>query len=128
MQVDDSHQMNHAWVPHRFCVSDDPMVIWLHVLGDGGTAIAYALIPMALLWTSWNYRGTQTKELRDILLHAGAFIVCCGSTHALQVVSWWKPIYLLSGFVNLLTAIVSLTFVFRAWRFLKGHPLHSTKQ
>jgi diguanylate cyclase (GGDEF)-like protein len=38
----------------------------------------------------------------------GAFIVCCGTTHVLEIVNVWVPMYWVAGGVKALTAAVSL--------------------
>ncbi len=38
----------------------------------------------------------------------GAFIVLCGTTHLMEVILTWWPLYRLAGLVKLLTAVVSL--------------------
>lgn len=111
------------WLPHAHCVLNDPLVISMHVLGDLGTALAYALIPLAIIWTSWAFRGHTTQELRDLLLHGAGFIVACGGTHVMETWNWWHADYLFAGWLKLFCGLVSLTFVWRMWRYLKNHPL-----
>lgn len=115
------------FAPHRFCVSNDPMVITMHVVADSLIALSYFAIPLLIVLDSWKYRFQSTAELRSLLLHAAAFIVSCGITHVLAVINWWKPYYMLSGAVALMCALVSTTFIYRAWRYLKNNPLHTGK-
>lgn len=115
------------WFPHAHCVSNDPAIITMHVVGDLGTALAYALIPCAIVWTSWRYRANATAELRALLLHGASFIVACGGTHAVEAWNWWHADYMFAAFVKIFCALVSLTFVWRMWRYLRNHPLKSTE-
>lgn len=117
--------MSDFYMPHFHCVSGDPVVISLHVLGDLGTALAYALIPCAIVWTSWRYRGEADAELRSLLLHGAAFIVACGGTHVVEVWNWWHSDYMFAAFVKIFCGIVSLAFVGRMWRYMLRHPLRS---
>lgn len=115
------------WMDHSHCVLNDPVVISLHVVGDVATAISYLLIPTAAVWTSWRFRAKATSELRALLLHLAAFVLACSGTHIMETVTWWTPAYGLSALVKILCGIVSLSFVWRMWRYLKHHPLRSNE-
>jgi hypothetical protein len=41
------------------------------------------------------------------VLFAG-FILSCGATHVLAIVTLWKPLYRLEGLVKLMTALASM--------------------
>lgn len=36
-------------LPHSFCITSSPPLLWLHLLSDTGIALAYLAIPWALL-------------------------------------------------------------------------------
>src|SRR3954470_3558046 len=69
-------------LPHAFCITGSQPLLMLHVAGDSLVALAYVLIPLALVniirqrtdipfgWVAWLF---------------GAFIVACGATHAVEV-------------------------------------------
>lgn len=118
-----AHDLSQYWMPHAHCIAGDPVTLCLHVLGDGFTALAYGLIPVLLVLTSWKYRDDYASDLRGLLLHGALFIVNCGLTHALSVWNWWNTNYTLSGAVAFSCAMVSMSFVFRLWRYLQNHPL-----
>src|SRR3569832_1575766 len=92
-------------LPHAFCITGSEPLLVLHVAGDSLIALAYVMIPLALLniirqrkdipfgWIAWLF---------------GAFIVACGSTHALEVWTLWDPVYWYSGVLKAFTAAVSL--------------------
>jgi hypothetical protein len=44
-----------------------------------------------------------------MFLAFGLFILVCGGTHLMEVVTIWIPVYILSGAVKIFTAAVSLT-------------------
>lgn len=118
-------ELSDYWMPHSHCVLSDPLVLALHVLGDSITALSYFLIPCAIIWSSWQYRRTHSGELRNLLLHGAAFIVACGGTHIMDIWTWWNPDYIVSGSVKVFCALVSITFVWRIWKYLVNHPLRS---
>jgi two-component system NtrC family sensor kinase len=92
-------------LPHGFCFLWNPQLLWLHVLSDALIALAYFLIPVALL--------RIVRKRRDIPFNAiffcfAAFIVACGVTHVMEVVTLWKPVYWISGSLKAMTAAISL--------------------
>jgi PAS domain S-box-containing protein len=89
--------------------TESPALGWLHVLSDLGIWTAYLAIPLVLLYF---LRQRRDLPFRRIFLLFGAFIFACGTTHLLEAVIFWWPVYRLAGAVKLLTAIVSWTTVF----------------
>src|SRR5262249_46375469 len=41
----------------------------------------------------------------------GAFILACGTTHLMEAIIFWHPVYRLAGLIKLTTAVVSWTTV-----------------
>lgn len=102
-------------MPHGHCFFWRPEILWLHVVSDAVTALAYLLIPFALI--------RLVKARRDLafdwmFLLFGAFILACGATHILAVVTLWHPIYRLEGIVKLVTAMASLPTALLLWRLV----------
>ncbi len=96
-------------IPHGFCFLWNPGLLWLHVISDSLIALAYFLIPVVLLRVVHRRKDIPYN---GILLCFGAFIVCCGITHILEVVTLWRPVYWVSGAMKAVTAAISLaTFV-----------------
>jgi PAS domain S-box-containing protein len=96
------------FMPHVACLRD-PGVIWLHVVSDALIALAYLLIPIGLLRLMW-LRNDLRNDLRHhwlFTLFAG-FILTCGATHALAVVTLWTPFYRFEGLMKAATALISL--------------------
>lgn len=77
---------------------------WLHILSDLGVWSAYVAIPCVLLFFLLRKRDLP---FRLIFLLFGAFILACGTTHLMEVIIFWWPVYRLAGVIKLLTAIVS---------------------
>jgi len=82
-----------------------PGIICLHVVSDGLIALAYYSIPLTLV-----YFVTRRKDLVFdwIFLCFAAFIVACGTTHAMEIVNIWHPTYWLSGLIKAITATLSI--------------------
>jgi signal transduction histidine kinase len=92
-------------LPHAFCISGSPPLLWMHVISDALIFLAYVAIPLALLHF---VRRRSDIPFGWIGLLFGAFIVACGSTHAMEVWTIWQPVYWYSGLVKVFTAGVSL--------------------
>lgn len=86
-----------------------PWLGWLHILSDLGVWSAYVAIPFVLI-----YFLLRRKDLpfRKIFLLFGAFILACGTTHLMEAIIFWWPVYRLAGVIKLFTAIISWATVF----------------
>lgn len=90
--------------PHGFCLAWDPGLIWLHALSDIVIAGAYFTIPFAPLQFA---RQRQDLAFPWVFRLFAVFILACGTTHLLAVVTLIGPFYWLDGFFKAVTAIVS---------------------
>ncbi|MBY0525621.1 MAG: PAS domain S-box protein [Gemmataceae bacterium] len=77
---------------------------WLHILSDLAIWSAYFAIPVILI--SFVVRRRDIP-FRGIFWLFGAFILACGTTHLMEAIIFWHPLYRLAGVVKLFTAIVS---------------------
>jgi PAS domain S-box-containing protein len=103
------------FTPHGFCLSWQPGLIWLHASADALTAIAYYSIPAALLLF---VRRRRDLAFRPIFALFATFILACGTTHILDVVTLWYPVYWLDGGVKALTAALSMATAVMLWPLL----------
>jgi two-component system NtrC family sensor kinase len=92
-------------LPHGFCFLWNPELLWLHVLSDSLIALAYFLIPVALIRI---VRKRKDIPFNAIFFCFAAFIVACGMTHVMEVVTLWQPVYWISGGLKAMTAVLSL--------------------
>lgn len=95
------------FLPHAYCYLRKPGLVWTHVIADLSIGIAYLAISVTLAYL-------VHKARRDIpypwMLGAfGIFIIACGGTHFMEVLTIWIPTYVLSAAVKILTAVASLT-------------------
>ena len=94
-----------AFMPHAYCMWN-PALIRLHMISDVLIGISYLTISTLLI-----YLVRQTREEMPfgwMFLAFGIFIVACGMTHFVEVITLWYPLYWLSGGVKLVTAIASV--------------------
>ena len=101
--------------PHGFCLLWQPGLIWTYVAADAGIALAYFTIPLALLVF---VRRRHDLVFRPVFGLFAAFILLCGTTHLLDVLTLWIPAYGIEAIVKVATAMVSLLTAFVLWRLL----------
>lgn len=113
------------YMPHGMCLLWQP---WLVILWAGSDLLifaAYSAIPFALLQVVRQRSDMKHKGL--VMLFAG-FILLCGLTHLLSIVTLWIPIYPMVGLVKLATGLVSATtavVLFRLVPVLVAFPSHA---
>jgi PAS domain S-box-containing protein len=93
------------FMPHGHCYFWRPEIVWLHVISDALIALAYYSIPISLLYLVRKRRDIPFPWLFWLF---GAFIVACGTTHVLSIVTIWDPIYRVDGVLKAITAIISV--------------------
>ena len=80
-------------------------LIALHVISDGLIALAYVWIPITLI-AVWRRR--DDIPFNWTLLCFAAFIVSCGVTHVMGIVTTWRPLYWLAGEIKAVTGVISI--------------------
>jgi len=91
--------------PHGHCFLWQPNLIALHAISDFITGLSYYFIPFLII-----YFLKKRKDLpfQSIFVLSALFIIACGTTHIMSVVTVWYAEYWLEGYIKLATAIVSL--------------------
>src|SRR6266849_2786016 len=92
-------------MPHGHCYFWKPEIVWMHVVSDAVIALSYYSIPLVLVYFAHRRRDLPFPW---IFLCFGAFILACGTTHALNILTLWVPVYRLDGLVKVLTAMISI--------------------
>lgn len=95
------------FLPHRYCYLGNPSLVWVHVISDTLIGIAYFAISVTLAYLVQTARSDI--PFHWILLAFGLFIIACGGTHFMEVVTIWIPVYVFSAVVKVLTAVASVT-------------------
>jgi PAS domain S-box-containing protein len=97
------------YLPHRYCYLAQPDLIWTNVIMDGLIAASYVVIFACLFWIVAQLRSTpQTRTYLWVFVAFGVFIVACASTHFMEVVTIWWPVYRLSVAFKLACALASV--------------------
>lgn len=100
------------YIPHGHCYLWQPSLVWLHLLSDLLIALAYFSIPLMLIYFTY-----QKKDIPFIKIFGlfSCFILFCGLTHSIAIITLWNPIYWLSGLMKALTAIISVLTAFELY-------------
>ncbi len=77
---------------------------WMHIISDVLIWLAYLAIPVVLVWFVRRRRDLPFPALFWLF---GLFIVFCGTTHLLEAIIFYEPVYRLAGVVKALTAVAS---------------------
>ncbi|MEI6068467.1 MAG: PAS domain S-box protein [Methylococcaceae bacterium] len=94
-----------GFIPHGYCLSWSPALLWLHVSSDLLITLAYFSMPLALVYFI-RKRGDLPYPWM-FALFAG-FIIACGTTHLLSAITIWIPFYWLDGWIKAFTAVISV--------------------
>lgn len=94
------------YLPHVFCYLRRPALVWTHVTADSLIALAYLAISVTLAYLV--YKARRDIPFHWIFLAFGLFIIACGGTHFMEVVTIWRPVYVFSAAVKIFTALASL--------------------
>ncbi|YAG17814.1 histidine kinase [Nostoc sp. DSM 114161] len=93
------------FIPHGHCYLWKPGLVWLHLLSDVLTGLAYYSIPVMLIYF---VRKRRDVPFDWMFLMFSTFIVACGTTHLMDVWTLWYPTYWVSGLIKAITAFVSV--------------------
>ena len=94
-------------VPHAVCWAAAPHLIWTMVVTNFITFLSYLTICGTLLFLARKTGRSIATEWRTFLVGFALFIVACGSTHLLEVITTWSPIFWVDAWTNIVTAVLS---------------------
>ena len=94
-----------GFMPHGMCYLWKPDLLALHVISDSLIFLAYFTIPFTLLYF---VRRRRDLEFNWMFVCFAVFIVACGATHFMEIVTVWRPEYWLSGAIKAITAAASV--------------------
>jgi PAS domain S-box-containing protein len=104
-----------GFLPHGYCFTWKPGLLWSMVGADALIALAYFSIPLALITFARQRKGPYVRRLVTLF---SAFIFACGLTHVMDVWTIWQPDYGLLAIVKVITALVSLGTAVVLWRLI----------
>ena len=101
-----------GFLPHGYCFTWSPGLLWAMVGANAVIALLYFSIPLAISHflrrrVDFTHRGTA-------MLFCG-FVAACGLTHVMNIWTIWQPDYAAEAAVKVLTAGVSLITAVALW-------------
>ena len=101
-----------GFLPHGYCFTWTPGLLWSMVAADATIAAAYFSIPVATLSF---IRKRPDATLSWVAFLFSAFIFACGITHLMDIWTIWVPDYGLQALTKIVTAAISLVTAIALW-------------
>jgi signal transduction histidine kinase len=98
---------NVSLMPHAVCWAAAPHLIWTMVIANAITFLSYVSICITLLVLVSRTRLIIARDWAYFLVGFALFIVACGSTHMMEVVTTWIPMFWIDAATNVVTAVLS---------------------
>ncbi len=115
-----------GFLPHGYCFTWSPGLLWSMVTADAIIALAYFSIPLAII--SYFRRRPEATTTRLAWLFS-AFIFACGMTHVMDIWTIWQPDYAVQAISKIVTAAISLVTSIALWPLIpKALKIPSVKQ
>ena len=112
--VDDFFQTS-GFMPHGMCLQWRPSIMLPIVFGNAMVALSYFIIPIALIYLIIKRKDVGFKWMFVLF---GAFILACGMTHVMGIITLWIPAYGAEAVVLGITGLVSLLTAILIWPLL----------
>jgi diguanylate cyclase (GGDEF)-like protein/PAS domain S-box-containing protein len=114
------------FMPHGHCYLWTPKLLWLYVVSDSTIALSYFSIPIAI---AYFIRKRIDLQYSWVFIMFSLFILLCGMTHLISILTIWEPAYWLDASMKGLTAIASAITAIMLWRLMpEALTVTSTKQ
>ena len=94
------------FMPHGHCYQWDPGILWTSATSDALIFGAYTAIPFTLIFGIMRRR--KDLPFNWMFVCFGVFIVACGLTHLMEIITVWKPYYPISAIIKGITALASV--------------------
>jgi len=104
-----------GYIPHGYCLSWSPTLMGTFVVSDILIFLSYFSMPVAL---GYFAHKRQDFPYRWLLWLFSVFILACGTTHLIDVIVLWQPIYALAALLKAVTAAVSVATAIVLWPLL----------
>ena len=104
-----------SFMPHPQCFLWQEDLLALYVISDSLIVLAYVIIPCAIVRF---VRARHDIQVNKVIVLFAAFILLCGTTHLLSIITLWHPIYWISGLVKALTGVISILTAYITWQLV----------
>lgn len=94
-----------GYSPHGMCLAWDSSVLYMHVFADLLIFVSYMSIPVGIYYF---VRKRKDLAYRNLFGLFALFILACGFTHFVSIITLWEPVYGFQGVLKSATGIISL--------------------
>lgn len=115
--MDRFESIDNSLMPHGNSFLWQPGVLWLNVLSDLFTALAFFSLFLALLYIVFKRKNLAIKPLFVTL---SVLVLASALNQLMAAITVWYPAYWLGGGVKLITALASLITAALVWKYLPG--------
>ena len=98
--------LSSAYMPHLYCYLGSTSLAWTHAISDALVGLAYVVISATLAYLI--HRGRSELPFHGLFFGFAVFIVACGSSHLVEAITVWIPVYVLSAAIKVVTALASI--------------------
>ena len=99
------HGSMSEYMAHGYCLLWEPSLIWLHVISDILTGLAYFSIPVASMYFLFKRRDFP---FTGVAIAFVLIFLSCGTTHFFAAYIIYTPAYWQEGYVKAATALISI--------------------
>lgn len=99
-------------MPHAVCWRADPNLIWVMVVTNAITFLSYLSVCITLFYLARRTHASIARDWGYFAVGFALFIVACGSTHLMEVVTTWVPWFWIDAGTNVVTAVLSAWVAF----------------
>jgi signal transduction histidine kinase len=99
-------------MPHAVCWAPDPGLIWTMVVTNAITFLSYLTIAWTLFYLVKHTGRSMVRDWGYFVVGFGLFILACGATHLMEVITTWTPIFWVDAWTNIITSILSACVAF----------------
>jgi len=98
---------SNSLMPHAVCWAADPKLIWAMVITNMITFLSYLAIAVTLFFLVRRTRRIIAQDWGYFVIGFALFILACGSTHLLEVITTWTPMFWVDAWTNIVTSVLS---------------------
>ena len=104
-----------GFMPRWICGQWSETLGWLYITANIAIGLAYLSIPFFL----YKFvKKRKEKIFNRVFICFILFIFFCGTTHFMDAIIFWNPLYRLNAVILIMTAFISWITVFVLYRFL----------
>ena len=96
-------------IPHGYCLAWSPLLLWLTIISDTLITLSYYVIPLVMFYF---IRPRKDLLYSKIVVLIALFIVACGTTHLMSLITIWIPVYGMETISKVITAVLSVITTF----------------